>query len=65
MTTTTSAAFLLLLRALDPFQDQPAGVLGVAPAQHLDPFALLEILVVLEEVLDLLERDVWQARLER
>ena len=34
------------------------GVLGVAPAQHLDPFAGLEILVVLEEVLDLLQRDV-------
>src|SRR5438093_1102666 len=44
---------LFLLRPLDAFQDQPVGVLGAAPAQHLHPFALFEILVVLEEVLDL------------
>src|SRR6185295_19693482 len=49
---------LLLLRPLDAFQDQPVGVLGAAPAQHLHPLALFEILVVLEEVLDLLQRDV-------
>ena len=36
------------------------GVIGVAPAQHLDPFAGFEILVVLEEVLDLLQRDLGQ-----
>ena len=33
---------------------------GAAPAQDLHPFAGLEILVVLEEVLDLLQRDVGQ-----
>ncbi|KIU00301.1 hypothetical protein QU38_02825, partial [Staphylococcus aureus] len=47
----------LLLRPLDAFEDQFAGFVGVAPAQHLHPLALLEILVVLEEVLDLLEHD--------
>src|SRR5271154_5835470 len=33
---------------------------GAAPAQDLDPFFGFEILVVLEEVLDLLQRDVGQ-----
>ena len=42
------------------FEDQPLGLLGIAPADDLDPLAGLEILVVLEEVLDLLERDVGQ-----
>src|SRR6187200_1914658 len=49
---------LLPLRPFDAFDDQPLGVVGIAPAQHLDPFAGFEILVVLEEVLDLLQRDV-------
>ena len=56
MTTASS----LRLRPLDAFLDQPVRVLGAAPAQHLHPFAGLEILVVLEEVLDLLQRDLGQ-----
>src|SRR5918994_2180605 len=44
------------LRPLDPLLDQALRVLGVAPADHLDPFAGLEVLVVLEEVLDLPNR---------
>src|ERR1700692_4723756 len=56
MTTASS----LPLRARDAFEDQPVRVLGAASAQHLRPFAGLEILVVLEEVLDLMQRDVGQ-----
>src|SRR5690349_1470000 len=56
----TVTARLLLLCAFDAFEDQLVGVLGAAPAQHLHPFALFEILVVLEEVLDLLQGDVGQ-----
>ena len=44
----------------DALQDQSAGVVSAAPVQHLDPFAGFEILVVLEEVLDLLQRDLRQ-----
>ena len=49
--------FFLQAQAV-PVHDQLVSVLGAAPAQHLHPFALLEILVVLEEVLDLLQRDI-------
>src|SRR6266404_4553548 len=51
---------LLRLRPRDAFHDQFARVVGVAPAQHLDPFAGFEILVMFEEVLNLLQRDVGQ-----
>src|SRR5688572_13494041 len=54
------AALQLRLLALDAFQDQLMRVGGVAPAHHLDPFVRLQILVVLEEVLDLLQRDLGQ-----
>ena len=47
-------------RALDGGYDGGAGLFGAAPAEHLDPLAVFEVLVVLEEVLDLLERDVRQ-----
>src|SRR6185437_7507813 len=50
----------LPLCARDAFRDQLVRILGPAPAQHLDPFAGLEILVVLEEMLDLLQRDFGQ-----
>jgi hypothetical protein len=43
-------------RPLDAFHDQPVGVLN-RTAQHLHPFAFLEIPAVLE-VLDLLQRDI-------
>ena len=37
--------------ALDRLHDHPLRLRGIAPAEHLDPLAGLEILVVLEEVL--------------
>src|SRR5690349_12408513 len=52
------ACALLLLRSLDAFHDQRLRFRNVAPLQHLHPFAFLEILVVLEEMLDLLQRDL-------
>src|SRR4051794_34143681 len=55
-----SAATSLPLGPRDAFQDQLVRVFGATPAQHFDPFAGLEILVVLEEVLDLLQRDLGQ-----
>jgi hypothetical protein len=58
LATTGFSERLLLLRPFDAFHDQPEGVLCAAPAQHLDPFAGFEILVMLEEVLDLLQRDI-------
>ena len=49
-----------LLGACNPFNDQPARFVGVAPAVALHPFARLEILVVREEMLDLAAGDVRQ-----
>ena len=48
------------LRALNAVRDQLAGFRSIAPADDLDPFAGLKILVVGEEVLDLLEGDLRQ-----
>ena len=55
-----STETIIPLRPCDSFLDQPVRILRRPPAQHLDPFAGLEILVVLEEVLDLLQRDLGQ-----
>ena len=41
------------LRPRNTLLDHPPCLVRVAPADHLHPFAFLEILVVLEEVLDL------------
>src|SRR3954471_24262983 len=46
-----------LLRPRDLFDDQPAGFGAVTPTDHLHPLPRLQILVVLEEVLDLFDRD--------
>src|ERR1043166_1283857 len=51
------ALFSLGAGSLDRLQDQPLGVIGVAPPLHLRPLARLEVLVVGEEVLDLLGDD--------
>src|SRR4051794_18829810 len=51
------AASALRLGPLDRLDDQPLGFVGIAPARDLHPLARLEVLVVLEEVLDLVERD--------
>ena len=48
------------LGALDRLDDQPLGLGRIAPAGDLHPLARLEVLVVLEEVLDLVERDLRQ-----
>src|SRR5690242_7184517 len=48
------------LGALDGRGDQGARLLDAAPAQQLDPLAGLEVLVVDEEMLDLLARDLRQ-----
>src|SRR4051794_1938849 len=48
------------VRAGDAFEDQLVGVFGVSPAQHLHPLALFQVLVVLEKMLDLLQRDFRQ-----
>src|SRR5258708_4077611 len=50
----------LPLGAGDAFQDQLVRILGATPSQYLHPFPGFEVLVVLEEVLDLLQRDVGQ-----
>ncbi|KAI3488917.1 hypothetical protein L1887_46947 [Cichorium endivia] len=50
----------LALVGSDRLGDLGAGRVSVAPAIDLDPFAFLEILVVLEEVLDLLQQQGWQ-----
>ena len=50
-------ARLLARRASDRLADRAARRRGVAPIADLHPLAFLEILVVLEEVLDLLQRD--------
>src|SRR5690606_38356597 len=42
------------------FADVAAGLGGIAPASHLHPLAAFQVLVVLEEVLDLLARDLRQ-----
>src|SRR5262245_15380512 len=44
----------------DRFGDEPMGLGDVTPAQELHPFAGLEVLVVDEEVLDLVARDLGQ-----
>jgi hypothetical protein len=43
---------------LDTGADEVDGLAGLNPAQHLHPFALFEVLVVLEEVPDLLDQDL-------
>ena len=55
-------AFFALLDRLD---DHLLGVGRVMPAVDLDPFAGLEILVVLEEMRDLVERDLRQVGVVR
>ena len=45
------------LAALDRLDDHLPGARRVVPAGDLHPFAGLEILVVLEEMRDLVERD--------
>src|SRR5476651_1755452 len=52
--------FLLEPRPLDCARDQLPCLLDVAPALELHPLARLEVLVVHEEVLDLLARDLGQ-----
>src|SRR3546814_1338924 len=42
--------------ALDRFVEDVLGLGGAAPAVELDPLALLQVLVVLEEVADALEQ---------
>src|SRR4029079_19615049 len=49
-----------LLRSLDGGADHRLGFGGLAPALHLHPLAGLQVLVVLEEVLHLLQRDLRQ-----
>src|SRR5690606_35163458 len=48
--------FDLLLISLGSLDDGGAGGVGAFPAFNLDPLALFQILVVLEEVLDLLDQ---------
>ncbi|EGE56063.1 hypothetical protein RHECNPAF_750022 [Rhizobium etli CNPAF512] len=52
-----------LLGTLDGLEDKRAGFAGIAPAEDLHPLAGLQILVVLEEVLDLLQRDLRKVRI--
>src|SRR5437868_214765 len=54
----TNARNLTFLSPLDRLGDQALRLRAIAPADHLHPFAGLEILVVLEEMLDLLQRDL-------
>jgi hypothetical protein len=49
--------WLFVLRPLDRLHDQPLGLGSITPAQQLHPLARLQILVVLEEMLDLLQRN--------
>ena len=51
---------LSFLRPLDRLRDHPRRLRGIAPAEHLHPFAGLQILVVLEEVPHLLQGDLGQ-----
>ena len=51
----------VFLRPLDRLADHPLRLRGIAPAEHLHPFARLQILVVLEEVPHLLQRDLRQS----
>src|SRR3989338_5511265 len=46
----------LFLVSSDRLVNQVAGLIGASPAFNLDPLALLQIFVVLEEVLDLLDQ---------
>src|SRR5690606_41497320 len=48
--------------ALDGLDDQPLRLLRVAPAEHLRPLRGFEVLVMLEKVLDLADRDLGQIR---
>src|SRR6188508_1372255 len=54
------ALSLRYLSALDAGADQVDGLVRLGPAQQLHPFALFEILVMLEEMSDLLEQDLRQ-----
>ena len=56
--TVAARDYFFCLRPVNAFHDQALGVFGAAPAEDLHPFVGLEILVVLEEVLDLLQRDI-------
>jgi hypothetical protein len=51
---------VLFFGALNGFIDQGLGHLGIVPVTDLDPLAWLEILVMLEEMLNLVERDFGQ-----
>ncbi len=57
MTNGQKRRLLLVFGALDRFQDDLLGGVDVHPVADLHPLAGFQILVVLEEVLDLLERD--------
>src|SRR3954471_24944915 len=46
------------LSACNPFQDQLAGLGGIAPAQNLDPFAGLQVFIMREKMLDLAHGDI-------
>src|SRR6202521_4900097 len=48
----------LPLRPLAALEDETMRLLRTAPARHLDPLLRLEVLVVLEKMLDLLDRDL-------
>src|SRR4029077_200488 len=54
------ALSLRYLSALDAGADQVDGLVRLGPAQQLHPFALFQILVMLEEMPDLLEQDLRQ-----
>src|SRR4051812_11143066 len=49
-------------RAGDPLENQFLRFVDVAPAEQLDPLPVFEVLVVGEEVLDLLDRDLRELR---
>src|SRR5918993_1463955 len=49
---------LVLLEPVEGLADQALGFSGAGPLVDLDPLVRLEVLVVLEEVLDLLAREL-------
>jgi hypothetical protein len=51
---------LLRFGAADTLGNQLVRILSSAPAQYFHPFSRLEVFVVLEEMLDLLQRDLGQ-----
>src|SRR5258708_28480529 len=49
-----------LCLAIDGFLYAQFGFHGVTPPGHLNPFARLQVFVMFKEMLDLLQRDVWE-----